>query len=111
MARIILSYRRSDSATMTQLIFSRLAARYGEHFIFMDIDNIPFGVDFRAHIRDNVRASDLLLAISQSGETADTLAAVKEARSKGAQPLGIANVLDSSIAGRTNCSSWAAVLI
>jgi hypothetical protein len=69
MARIILSYRRSDSATMTQLIFSRLAARYGEHSIFMDIDNIPFGVDFRAHIRDNVRASDLLLAIVGAGWT------------------------------------------
>src|SRR3954447_2904704 len=63
MARIILSYRRSDSATMTQLIFSRLAARYGEQSIFMDIDNIPFGVDFRAHIRENVRSADILLAI------------------------------------------------
>ena len=69
MARIILSYRRSDSATMTQLIFSRLAARYGEQSIFMDIDNIPFGVDFRSHIRENVRTADILLAIVGTGWT------------------------------------------
>jgi glucosamine--fructose-6-phosphate aminotransferase (isomerizing) len=40
---------------------------------------------------------DLLLAISQSGETADTLAAMKEARNKGAKVICIANVVDSSI--------------
>jgi hypothetical protein len=63
MARIIISYRRSDSAAMTRLIFDRLVARFGENLVFMDIDNIPFGVDFRRHIRESLLAGDVLLAI------------------------------------------------
>ncbi|HJZ86811.1 MAG TPA: isomerizing glutamine--fructose-6-phosphate transaminase, partial [Polyangia bacterium] len=49
-------------------------------------------------------AGDLLVAISQSGETADTLAAVKEAKQRGARVLGVVNVLGSSIA---RVADWA----
>src|SRR5205085_3883647 len=44
-----------------------------------------------------VGPGDLVVAISQSGETADTLAAVKEAKSRGCRVLAIANVVDSAI--------------
>lgn len=47
--------------------------------------------------------SDLVIAITQSGETADTLAAIREARSKGSQSLCIVNVLGSSVTRESRC--------
>jgi glucosamine--fructose-6-phosphate aminotransferase (isomerizing) len=70
-------------------------------FLIEGIARIPVEVDLGSEFRYRdpiIGSSDLLVAISQSGETADTLAAVKEARGKGAQILCIANVVDSSIA-------------
>lgn len=63
MAKIVISYRRSDSAAITGRIRDRLVTQFGEESIFMDIDNIPFGEDFRAHIRDRLLECDVLLAI------------------------------------------------
>ena len=60
--RIFLSYRRSESGTAGR-IFDRLVAHFGEHNVFIDIDNIPFGVDFRQHIGEALRPGDLLVAI------------------------------------------------
>lgn len=60
--KIIVSYRRSDSA-MAGRIFDRLVQHFGKTNLFIDIDNVPFGVDFRKHIDDALRASDLLIAI------------------------------------------------
>ena len=54
MAKIVISYRRSDSAAIAGRIRDRLAAQYGDQSIFMDIENIPFGEDFRTHIRDTL---------------------------------------------------------
>jgi glutamine---fructose-6-phosphate transaminase (isomerizing) len=62
---------------------------------------IPVEVDLASEFRYRdpvIGKGDLLVAISQSGETADTLAAVKEAKARGAQILAISNVLESSIA-------------
>jgi glucosamine--fructose-6-phosphate aminotransferase (isomerizing) len=53
-----------------------------------------------------IGAGDLLLAISQSGETADTLAAVKEAKARGARCICIANVVDSSIPRSSHASIY-----
>jgi hypothetical protein len=63
MPKIIISYRRSDSDAIAGRIRDRLAARYGERSIFMDIDNIPFGADFREHIQNAIIQNDLLLAV------------------------------------------------
>ena len=49
-----------------------------------------------------INKGDIVIAISQSGETADTLAAIKLAREKGAIVLGICNVVGSSIPRETN---------
>ena len=63
MPRIIVSYRRSDTAAIAGRIFDRLAAHYGEENVFMDIDKIPFGTDFREHIKKVLLAGDVLLAV------------------------------------------------
>jgi hypothetical protein len=51
MPKIVISYRRQDSEAIAGRIRDRLAGHYGAESIFMDIDNIPFGTDFREHIR------------------------------------------------------------
>jgi hypothetical protein len=63
MSKIIVSYRRSDSAAITGRIFDRLIDRYGEASVFMDIDAIPYGIDFRKHIQNALRDADILLAV------------------------------------------------
>ncbi len=69
-------------------------------FMVEQLARIPVEVDLASEYRYRnpiTGPGDLLVAISQSGETADTLAAVKEARSLGARCICIANVVDSSI--------------
>jgi hypothetical protein len=63
MANIIISYRRSDSAAIAGRIRDRLADYYGADAIFMDIDSIPFGIDFRQQIQEAVTRNDILLAL------------------------------------------------
>jgi TIR domain len=63
MPKLAISYRRSDSSAITGRIFDRLAAHYGKESVFMDIDNIPFGADFRAHIQAVLRETELLIVV------------------------------------------------
>ncbi len=63
MTKILISYRRSDTAGVTGRLFDRLVAKYGQQSVFMDVDNIPFGIDFRDHIKTALIESDVLLAI------------------------------------------------
>jgi TIR domain len=63
MPKIIISYRRSDSDVFAGRIRDRLAGRYGDAAVFMDIDDIPFGIDFRQHIKGALAASDVVIAI------------------------------------------------
>lgn len=60
---IFISYRRQDSADVTGRIYDRLVQRFDRKQIFKDVDSIPLGVDFRAHLGDVVGRCDLLLAI------------------------------------------------
>jgi hypothetical protein len=62
-AHIFVSYRRADSAAVVDHLYDRLAARYGKECIFRDVDNIPYGRDFRSHIRTVLGASDIVLAV------------------------------------------------
>lgn len=78
MPKIVISYRRSDSSAIAGRIFDRLAAHYGEDSVFMDVDNIPFGIDFRAHIQEMLIQTDVLLAvIGPNWLGASTAAAVR----------------------------------
>jgi TIR domain len=62
MSRICLSYRRSDSAAIVGRIYDRLVADYGAQSVFMDVSDIPYGADFRKHIQDTFRDTDVLIA-------------------------------------------------
>ncbi|HTE52356.1 MAG TPA: glutamine--fructose-6-phosphate transaminase (isomerizing) [Kofleriaceae bacterium] len=69
-------------------------------FLIEGLARIPAEVDLASEFRYRdplVGAGDLVIAISQSGETADTMGAVREARQRGATVLAVSNVLDSSI--------------
>lgn len=69
--------------------------------LFEELARIPAEVDYSSEFRyrDPILSSDtLVIALSQSGETADTLAAAREAKERKAQVLGICNVVGSSIA-------------
>src|SRR5271165_4085740 len=63
MQKIVISYRRADSAWTVRSIFDRLAAHYGTDSVFMDIDAIPLGSDFRGHIEQALRAADFVVAV------------------------------------------------
>jgi glucosamine--fructose-6-phosphate aminotransferase (isomerizing) len=70
-------------------------------FMIEELARIPTDVDLGSEFRYRdplVGSQDLLVAISQSGETADTLAAFREGKQKGARTLAICNVVDSSLA-------------
>ncbi|MCK4856941.1 MAG: glutamine--fructose-6-phosphate transaminase (isomerizing) [candidate division Zixibacteria bacterium] len=80
------------------------AALIGEYMI-EDLARIPVEVEYASEFRYRSPIIDegtLLFVISQSGETADTLAALREARRKGATVLGICNVVGSSITRETD---------
>jgi hypothetical protein len=63
MPTILISYRRADSSAVTGRIFDHLSAYYGEESIFMDVDNIPLGVDFRDKIKDTLARTDVVVAV------------------------------------------------
>jgi hypothetical protein len=62
-ARIFISYRREDSADVTGRIHDRLVEHFGESAVFMDVDDIPLGVDFSKYIDDKVGQCEVLLAV------------------------------------------------
>ncbi len=63
MPKIFISYRRDDSEDVTGRIHDRLKAHFGHEEVFIDIDTIPFGVDFRQHLQKAVGQCDILLAV------------------------------------------------
>ncbi|WP_033126486.1 MULTISPECIES: glutamine--fructose-6-phosphate transaminase (isomerizing) [Eubacteriales] len=70
-------------------------------YVFEGLTRIPVEVDLASEFRYRdpiLEEGTLLIVVSQSGETADTLAALREAKSKGVRVLGIVNVVGSSIA-------------
>lgn len=78
-------------------------------YIFEDLARIPVEVEYASEFRYRnpvIRETDVVIAISQSGETADTLAAIKLAKSKGAFVFGVCNVVGSSIARETNAGAY-----
>jgi hypothetical protein len=61
--KIVLSYRRSDAPGMAGWIYDCLSQHYGDESVFRDVDSIPFGVDFRKHIRQKLDQCDTLIAV------------------------------------------------
>jgi glucosamine--fructose-6-phosphate aminotransferase (isomerizing) len=78
-------------------------------YIFEELCRIPVEVEYASEFRYRnpiITNNDIVIAISQSGETADTLAAMELAKSKGATVLGICNVVGSSIARMSHGGSY-----
>jgi hypothetical protein len=63
MPTIVISYRREDTRWIVGRIFDRLVEHYGHNNIFMDIDAVPLGSDYRDQIRSTLQRSDILLAV------------------------------------------------
>jgi glutamine---fructose-6-phosphate transaminase (isomerizing) len=78
-------------------------------YMFEEFCRIPVEVEYASEFRYRnpiIREGDVVIAISQSGETADTLAAIELAKSKGAIIIGVCNVVGSSIARASHAGSY-----
>jgi hypothetical protein len=63
MSGILISYRREDSAPYAGRLYDRLSARFGADQVFMDVDDIPPGADFAAHIGAKIGSCDALIVV------------------------------------------------
>lgn len=78
-------------------------------YIFEEYTRIPVEVEYASEFRYRnpiIKPGEIVIAISQSGETADTLAAIKIARERGAKAIGICNVVGSSIPRETDAGVY-----
>jgi len=78
-------------------------------YIFEDIARIPVEVEYASEFRYRnpvINKDDILIVISQSGETADTMAAIKLAKENGAFVFGVCNVVGSSISRETDAGAY-----
>ncbi|MRI01953.1 glutamine--fructose-6-phosphate transaminase (isomerizing) [Kriegella sp. EG-1] len=78
-------------------------------YIFENLTRIPVEVEYASEFRYRnpvINKDDVVIAISQSGETADTLAAIKLAKENGAFVFGVCNVVGSSIARETHAGAY-----
>jgi len=78
-------------------------------YLLEEYAGIPVHVEYASEFRYRetiVGPDTVVIAISQSGETADTLAAIRKARDKGALTMGICNVVGSSISRETDCGVY-----
>jgi len=78
-------------------------------YLFEDLARLPTDVDYASELRYRnpiIEEGTLAVAISQSGETADTLAALREVKTKGAAVLGVVNAVGSSIARETEAGVY-----
>jgi glucosamine--fructose-6-phosphate aminotransferase (isomerizing) len=78
-------------------------------YVFEQLCRVPVEVEYASEFRYRdpvIRAGDVVIAISQSGETADTLVAIERAREQGALILGVLNVVGSSIARLSHAGAY-----
>lgn len=78
-------------------------------YLFEDLARIPVEVEYASEFRYRnpvITEKDVVIAVSQSGETADTLAAIKLAKEKGATIFGVCNVVGSSIARESHAGAY-----
>ncbi len=93
-------FKRINRVIITACGTSWHAGLIGE-YIFEEMARIPCEVEYASEFRYRnpiVDENTLVIAVSQSGETADTLAAVREAKRRGARTIGLVNVVGSTIA-------------
>ncbi len=84
------------------------AARIGE-YLLEDLAKVPARAEYASEFRYRnpiLEDGTVVVAVSQSGETADTLAALREAKERGALAMGVVNAVGSSIARETDCGVY-----
>jgi len=98
----------SEMARVDRIVIAACGTSYHAgligKYVFEDYAGIPTEIQQASEFRDRnplIQRDTCMIALSQSGETADTLAAVHEAQRKGASVLGICNVVGSTIARET----------
>src|SRR5207302_8576839 len=92
--------RQTERIIMTACGTSYHAALVGEH-LFEQFARIPVEVEYASEFRYRnppIEKNTIIVGITQSGETADTLAALRESKRKGQRTIGLYNVIGSSIA-------------
>lgn len=101
-------FRNADRIIMTACGTSWHSALVAE-YLFEEFARIPVEVEYGSEFRYRnpiIRKNDVVIAISQSGETADTLAAIKMAKAAGAMVFGICNVPGSTIARESHAGAY-----
>ena len=63
MSAVFISYRREDTAGEARALFDDLVARLGEKSVFMDVDSIALGCDFRGVLQETTTSCDLMLVM------------------------------------------------
>ncbi len=63
MSKIFISYRRADSAYVTDNVYSYMRGQFGEGNVFLDVGSVPFGVDFRAYLNEQIAVHDVVLVM------------------------------------------------
>jgi hypothetical protein len=63
MSKILISYRRQDSADISGRMYDRLVQQFGRGAVFKDVDSMPLGVDFRTHIDEEVSKCNVCLVV------------------------------------------------
>lgn len=102
------NFRKAERIVIVACGTSWHAALLGKYLI-QDMCHIPVAVEYASEFRYSkpvINKTDIVVAISQSGETADTLAAIKIARNMGAFVYGISNVVGSSIPRETDSGTY-----
>lgn len=101
-------FRNADRIIITACGTSWHSALVAE-YLFEEFARVPVEVEYGSEFRYRnpiIRKNDIVIAISQSGETADTLAAIKMAKAAGATVFGICNVPGSTIARETHAGAY-----
>ena len=106
-----LTFETNDLLSVERILIlacgTSLHAGYVAAYLIEDLARIPVQVEISSEFRYKnpiVPAGTFVIAISQSGETADTLAAFRELKAKGAKVLGICNVYSSTLAREADCT-------
>jgi glucosamine--fructose-6-phosphate aminotransferase (isomerizing) len=100
--------RGIENITITACGTSWHAALIGEYML-EELVRVPVEVEYASEFRYRspvIGPNSLVIASSQSGETADTLAALREAKARGARVMGIVNVVGSTIARESDCGMY-----
>lgn len=108
LGEILEDLRAAEGLIISACGTAYLAGRVGEYML-EEYAGLPVDVDLASEFRYRkpvFRLGDVMIGVSQSGETADTLAALREAKEKGVLTLGIVNVVGSTIARETNAGIY-----